>query len=92
MTLHDNNNNVCDTHDIEGVLLHMGFQDYAAQHNIELSVLEARKFRVISKPQENLAFFRLGSRLFQSSSLALAWSGVSCVLITLLRAEHLASS
>ena len=36
MTLHDNNNNVCDTHDIEGVSIHMGFQDYAAQHNIEL--------------------------------------------------------
>ena len=36
MTLHDNNNNVRDTHDIKGVLLHMGFQDYAAQHNIEL--------------------------------------------------------
>ena len=36
MTLNDNNNNLCDTHDIEGLLLHMGFQDYAAQHNIEL--------------------------------------------------------
>ena len=37
MTLQDSNNNVRDTHDIEGVLLHMGFQDYAAQHYIELN-------------------------------------------------------
>ena len=37
MTLHDNNNNVCDTNNIEGVLLHIGFQDYAAQHNIEIN-------------------------------------------------------
>ena len=36
MTLHENNN-VRDTHNIEGVLLHMGLQDYAAQHYIELN-------------------------------------------------------
>ena len=37
MTLHGNNKNVHDTHNIEGVLLHMGFQYYAARHNIELN-------------------------------------------------------
>ena len=36
MKLLYNNNNVRDTHDIEGALIHTGFQDYAAQHNIEL--------------------------------------------------------
>ena len=37
MTLHDNNNNVRDTNNMEGVLLHMGFQDHADEHNIELN-------------------------------------------------------
>ena len=37
-------------------------------------------------------FFRLGSRLFQSIILTLDWSGASCVLVTLLRAEHFSSS
>ena len=49
MTLHDNNNNVRDTHDIEGVLLQMGFQDYAAQHNIELNENDNAQYEQVSR-------------------------------------------
>ena len=49
MTLHDNNNNVRDTHDIEGVFLHMGFQDYAAQHNIKLDENDNAQYEQVSR-------------------------------------------
>ena len=49
MTLHNNNNNVSDTHDIEGVLLHMGLQDYAAQHNIELDENENAQYERVRR-------------------------------------------
>ena len=49
MTLHDNNNYVHDTHNIEGVLLHMGFQDYAAQHNIELYENDNAQYERVSR-------------------------------------------
>ena len=49
MTLHDNNNNLCDTHDIEGVLFHMGFQDYAAQNNIELDENDNAQYERVSQ-------------------------------------------
>ena len=49
MTLHDNNNYVHDTHNIEGVLLHMGFQDYTDQHNIELNENDNAQFERVSQ-------------------------------------------
>ena len=49
MTLHDSNNNVRDTHNIEGVLLRMGFQDYAAQHNIELDENENAQYERVRR-------------------------------------------
>ena len=49
MTLHDNNNNVRDTHDIEGVLLHMGFHYYAAQHKIELDENDNAHYERVSQ-------------------------------------------
>ena len=49
MTLHDNNKNVRDNHYIEGVLLHMGFQDYAAQHNIELDENDNARYERVSQ-------------------------------------------
>ena len=38
-----------DTHDIEGVLLHMVFQDYAAQHNIELDENDNAQYEWVSR-------------------------------------------
>ena len=49
MKLLNNNNNVRDTHDIEGVLLHMGFQDYAAQHNIEIDKNDNAQYERVSR-------------------------------------------
>ena len=48
MTLHNKNNNVRDTHDIKGVLLHMVFQDYAAQHNIEFDKNDNAQYERVS--------------------------------------------
>ena len=49
MTLHDNHNNVRDNQDIEGVLLRMGFQDYASQHNIELDENDNAQYEWVSR-------------------------------------------
>ena len=49
MTLYNNNNNLRDTHDIEGVLLHMVFQDYAAQNNIELDENDNSQYEWVSR-------------------------------------------
>ena len=38
-----------DTHNIEGVLLHMGLQDYAAQHNIELDENDNAQYERVSR-------------------------------------------